>query len=638
MHKSLAAQPFEPHVRLPGVVAESDEDRSVRAEVDRLSKEYFDLLFAEAAENPAHRLELLLQRLKYAAYLCETGQEFAETLPPLLDQIDRVFGELNVPREFKHPQYRTFAGLVIGVVNVSQENADLSSRSSDTRDWLLREVTPLWERLARDDDPAIRAAGLKALAAQRGERGSAAAGELLEIVKQWPPAAEGGPRQTDTLVNAALQSVPARQADAFIDQLIAAAEEKRSAETLLRYPSTLFFYVGRCERAKKQVLGERILSALEKSSLTKEQASAAAGLRTSIGRHLQDQGLRSPPGFSVAGGEGPWQEYTARPIAIENKSAENSSLYAVFVDRRPEAKDSGELVLVWARKAKTLGVERVPLSGGTPRAAGPSVPGVRKPFHGVQVAVGPDATYIASGTPGFVVLRSAGFEVIDEAQGAPASEVLQLAWWKDRLYVAYRDALASFDPHTKSFQLIAASGTVEPKNPLDGRGSFFVNTIFPDEKNGCLWLSVQDNAPPNSRYGVWRMEPESSKFEQLERNIARISWADDGLLLHLTAPQPWAHVRASTAKHTALAQYDPWTPPADVQAPAWRFVQVGEHLIDGNGQLFTPDGKRHRVKTDIRWNLLQRVGPGFLTHFDEKANVLWYVEPKNSAPPSGQVK
>ncbi len=57
--------------------------------------------------------------------------------------------------------------------------------------------------------------------------------------------------------------------------------------------------------------------------------------------------------------------------------------------------------------------------------------------------------------------------------------------------------------------------------------------------------------------------------------------------------------------------------------PAGRFVKVGAHIICASGQLFTPDGAVHRVSIDTPWNFLQRVGPGFLTHYDEQKQVLW---------------
>jgi hypothetical protein len=260
----------------------------------------------------------------------------------------------------------------------------------------------------------------------------------------------------------------------------------------------------------------------------------------------------------------------------------------------------------------------------------------------------PGATFVASDTPGFIMLRPDDYEVINEAQGAPASEVFRLAWLNDRLYIAYRDALASFDPKSRSFQLIASSITVEPRNPLDGRGSFFVLGMFSDEVNNCLWLEVQDNVLPRARSGIWKFEPQSNRFEQIHSGRDWLSWTEGGLLVHLSghptgspsgnadplklyAGGTWSLLDPRTSRLTALAGYGPSFVPPELRVPATKFVKVGEHIIDQHGQLYTPDGKRFQVKSGAKWDRLERVGSGFVTHFDDRANVLWYIEPKKPA-------
>jgi hypothetical protein len=126
------------------------------------------------------------------------------------------------------------------------------------------------------------------------------------------------------------------------------------------------------------------------------------------------------------------------------------------------------------------------------------------------------------------------------------------------------------------------------------------------------------------------MAPATNQFVRLDNNDAKLSWTDGGLLLNLGDRQPWARLDPRTSELTRLTDYAPWTAPADAPFPTPRFVQVGQHIISANGQLFTPDGKQYRVKPDVVWSYLQRVGPGFITHYDEKARVLWYVEPKSA--------
>jgi hypothetical protein len=273
-------------------------------------------------------------------------------------------------------------------------------------------------------------------------------------------------------------------------------------------------------------------------------------------------------------------------------------------------------------------------TAGAPRRFGPGFPGQPAPFRGVQLAAGPDAIFAASGAPGIVTVRAEGMYVAGEQQGAPATEIFSLGWYKNRLYVGFRDAFASFDPATKTFRLLASSISVEPRNDVDGRGSFFVTQILPDEQHDCLWLCIQDNALPRARNGVWRFSPERDRWQRLDENPVtyprtdEVSWGDDGLLWYLSHRKSWLQVAAGMARATALAGYAQWTPPARLRPQPWRFVKVGSHIISGEGQLYTPDGAEHRLRIDAPWTLLQRVGPGFITHFDPKTNLLWYVEPK----------
>ena len=58
---------------------------------------------------------------------------------------------------------------------------------------------------------------------------------------------------------------------------------------------------------------------------------------------------------------------------------------------------------------------------------------------------------------------------------------------------------------------------------------------------------------------------------------------------------------------------------------------LGDRIITANGQLITSHGEVFDAKPGQQWNWLDRVGSGFITHLDEKANVLWYVKPKGDA-------
>jgi hypothetical protein len=291
--------------------------------------------------------------------------------------------------------------------------------------------------------------------------------------------------------------------------------------------------------------------------------------------------------------------------------------------------------LVWQRRWRKFAVERLGLDGGLPRRIGEEFPGSPKAFRGVQVAVNGGTVFVASETPGIAMVRPGSTEVFDESRGAPGTDVFHLAWFDGWLYVALRDALARFDPEKNAFELLASAKAVQPRNPFDEGGSYFIYTVAPDAANGCLWLDVQDNSLPRARYGVWQYQPGSGQFAHLHHKPLQrttiISPDDGGALFCLGGDSPWARYDAASGQLVRLSGYPKASPRPDRTDSVSRFVRVGDHIISASGQLFTPDGHEYRVPADEPWTLLQRVGSGFITHYDATANALWYVEPKAGA-------
>jgi hypothetical protein len=41
-----------------------------------------------------------------------------------------------------------------------------------------------------------------------------------------------------------------------------------------------------------------------------------------------------------------------------------------------------------------------------------------------------------------------------------------------------------------------------------------------------------------------------------------------------------------------------------------------------------PDGQVYSLTLETPWQLLQPVGKGFITHFDEKESAIWYITPR----------
>ncbi len=170
----------------------------------------------------------------------------------------------------------------------------------------------------------------------------------------------------------------------------------------------------------------------------------------------------------------------------------------VFVDQRQDAiQRGGELILMWERPNFKKGLQRFDLTTQSTRRIGVDFPGIApnmRPlkFSKPTLAVSPDAVYEAAVHLGFNMLQGDTVTNVSEKEGAPSNLVHQLAWFKDRLFVAFDDAFASFNPVTREFQVLASATSLESRNPLDGRGSFAVQELIADEQHDCLWLSVQD--------------------------------------------------------------------------------------------------------------------------------------------------
>jgi hypothetical protein len=623
----LQLEPFEPHVRITAKT-ETAEERSLRDEVDQLAHQFYDVSYL--ASGPEQRWDLLLHRLRYLAYHAHTEKHYAVALPGVIADAERLRVELSFPADPHDERYGAFAKLLVESVLQSQKNVQRGGWRVDQREWKLEGVVPLWRQLSADNNPAIRAAGLAGLTTIDEEADSAAMA-LLEIVQHWPRLGFQGGDATDRLVDLSLSRCQRQKADAFIDRLIAQAKADGSDAALLRFPSSTHFYAIRLPKERKKERIEALLARLDSKSSQLESIN----MRNVLVAHLEQEGLVKKPDFSVADGEGPWQHYVTRAIVLR-KPADAFQLVEVVVDERPEASElGGEIVLVWTKPHGKMHLQRVPLLGGAATTIGGAFTGFPKPFLGVQLAFSKDATFVASDAPGFTVLRDDEIKVYDEQAGAPSSDVHRIAWCNDRLYVGYRDALACFDPREKTFELIASSLAIEPRNELDGRGSFHVNAMLADETTGNVWFNVQDNALPRKRNGLWRYDTKRSKLEHVDGQAARLSQSADGLLMHHIHPplgkpkhEPWLWLDVKQARLTSLAGYASHRPPKELNHAPWRFVKVGDHLISSTGQLYTPAGEVHRVKLARAWKELARAGDGFLTHYDESTQTLWHVAPR----------
>jgi hypothetical protein len=84
----------------------------------------------------------------------------------------------------------------------------------------------------------------------------------------------------------------------------------------------------------------------------------------------------------------------------------------------------------------------------------------------------------------------------------------------------------------------------------------------------------------------------------------------------------------SSATITPLQQFSHTPRSVWVGRPIPQLIKIGDHLIRGDGLLLTGDGRSFQIHGEHRWDLLERVGDGFITHYDKQTQTIWYITPK----------
>ncbi len=408
----------------------------------------------------------------------------------------------------------------------------------------------------------------------------------------------------------------------YLRQVIDQATVARDVTLLMSLKSNLSSVIRRSSRIERTELVQQVLNAMTVAEVPESEK---------LRKRFADEIKKLLPGyvepsFSVASGEGPWQLYRARPLKIVATDPENYALEAVYHDRRSETIErGGELILIWRRKFSHFGLERLNLSTKERSAIGPPIAGGHVSFRHLPVAVSSDAVFVASRTPGFTMVRNGVAEVFTQKHGAPSDVVYSMAWHKDRLFIGFVDSIASFDPKTKTFQLIASATSINPRNPIDGKGGFFPRTLFADEQHQCLWLNIQDNAS-GGRQGCWRYDIDSRSFKHIAVGLFQASQTDTGVLLNcgMAIPDRLVHVDSKNGQSDPMAAYA--RTHDNTPTYAHDLIMVGDHVVSNHGALYTNDGQAFRVDTGLRWDWFQPVKNGFITHYDASEKTLWSVE------------
>ncbi|MBL7042464.1 MAG: hypothetical protein ISR77_27750 [Pirellulaceae bacterium] len=588
-----------------------------------LSEQVYEQLYRDA--TGPRRLSLLKEKLSFSILRDKAG------IAAVLAQIQQLIENEPIPLDSKSVAYADYARLLMSAAEVNHWRV---------RRQLLKGPGEPAIRLGDEDELAVWLAKLYANVLYSDD--SDAALELLSFLDRWPPAMLGPssesfpfPRtpQGDRLAREKLHTrsyfrfirskVLKRHPGivvSYVEIVLQETEESGDATKLMRLGSIVYLLPIRIPADQQEQLSSRLFAAI--TSYTHSAHSHEVAKLTIFANRYAPR--EKKPEFTYAERKGPWRRYSKVPIKLSG-----GNLLSAFVDHRPDARQAGgDVVLVWSA-GRGCQLERLDLASKTTRKIGPVIPRVGSDhYRHYQIAFGPEAVFVPLREGGFAMVRKDTAEVFTEKHGAPASDIWNMAWCNGRLYIGYTDAFASFDPKTKTFQLLASSASIEPTTPIDGRGGFFILHMFSDEANRCLWMFIQDNARSHERAGPWKFDLQTNTYQKLGGGHPIPTRTDGGLLLHNTSNRSVHYLDTKTAELTDLTEYA--SVMTGIQTPS-ATIKVGDHIIIKRGTLYTPDGEEHLLKPEAKWKLLQRAGHGFITHYDERSATLWYFKRNSTA-------
>ena len=665
------------------VPSELLEQREV---ADRLAISLWERLLAEAGTDK-QRYGLLLDRLVYAPYYAASGEEFVKLLPELLEEIEQAMRGTGIEADLKDADYCKYIGYLFQAVAVAVQQADDSGRNSWTRPWKEDSLAGLESVFVNRNDSAAKVAqlivriGKHSPVGETKPSGVQAARDLWKLVENWPPIRSKDMRPFRDLKDFAMYRLDGATWSRILDDLLTRAEQTKDPTELLASQMPIMLKsVARTQEIMER--NRRLLAILKldhpatKSDSAKSWArqlevltNHAANAKNRPQTTPESKPVPLPPNYlpmypgplSLENAPGLWQRYTAVPLFLSRDTPEfrrgakdvfldrNTSyfqLFNLYVDRRTDARQrGGELILLVARPNGKRGLERYDIATRTKRRISPDLPGpietIPSLYYGnPPIAFSPSAIFVTTGAPGFQIVENDTVVSITQADGAPSDAVHQLAWFKDRLYVAFDDAFASFDPKARKFEILATSVSVAPRNPIDGRGGFLFWELIADEAHQCLWISLVDKASHQERFGWWQFKPQSKEFTLVKHEKSRrqitSSWTSEGLLLKMPTQPNWAMLNHAQANFSWMNEYAAWEPQSRRLGYSPRFVMLGDHIITGNGEILSQDGKTHQANTEVSWPWLDAVAEGLITFYDQNRSVLWYVQPKATAPPEAE--
>ncbi|NND98240.1 MAG: hypothetical protein HKN47_13020 [Pirellulaceae bacterium] len=597
----------------------SAEQKRLLAEIHRLRRQILDVKIQHATANPLVHFHRLLEHVDLEL---TTSQAAPDALPLTTDLLQRLCDlteAANVRNDGDDEYYRALLTRTLRVVG---RVFDAKSGSA----WYLPDPSHWVSQLSTMQPKIGKVTQLLFLTKRSGDEGLLAARALLHQLDNLPESMTAIEAVDQFLRLPALARIMPADARAYGLALLQQAETTDSARQLLGHSHSAPTFIRGMSTDETMAFARRMLAFVD--DVPAEHRMDQFRIRAALHRFARRE-VTDPDTFSLAKAPGPWRDYQATAIRLDGLARE-PRIYHIHVDHRSDAIErGGQLVLVAAATRGKIAVYRVGLASGTPTQVGPELPVPKEMLRDFDIAIGPESIYLASYKLGFTRLTANSAKAFAEADGAASDDIWSMAWLKDRLYIAYNDGFGSYQPSTGRFALLASSMSVQAKNHLDARGSFFIRQLVPDETSNSVWMNIQDNSLNHDASGLWKYDPTSDEFKHLTLAMLDITPAVGGWLVHKSrSPRiEWLDpVTGELAEMPGMKHFTANT--TWLKRPTPRLIRIGDHLIGSDGTLLTSDGKRHAVGGKHRWNHLQQIGDGFITHYTLQDRTIWFVRPK----------
>ena len=260
-----------------------------------------------------------------------------------------------------------------------------------------------------------------------------------------------------------------------------------------------------------------------------------------------------------------------------------------------------------------------------------------------EFAVAPRVMFFNPREHGLAVLRDGKVRYITEAEGLPFAEIATMAWLDGRLYLGAPGALARFDPDTMHCELLASSRAVAGKSELDGGNLWYINSMLPDPKRHCLWVSIDTDVNQRTKYaaakyGLWKFNPADGSLRKANPGThGYLTWSDGRIFFLAHGIVVGGRFRGAYGvfdpQKEEIEELSERLEATDDITDRPRRALVNGDVITGWRYLCTTNGSEMLPPPPPRWDYVTRFGPGVLTCTLAEGK-MWYIDARPAGEPA----